>query len=165
MRFWLTAFGAVLGFGALVTAYEHGNAQTNVAKLVEDRQAVMGSMGRELFQGVNRVVRGEQPIETAVAPAEAVSRHAQQLISLFPAGSGREAAPATRARPEVWSNRAEFEAAARKFAEESAKLADAAKSGNVETLRAQFGPTASACGGCHEARPADGGKFRFPRQS
>jgi cytochrome c556 len=138
-------------------------AQTDVAKAVNDRQDAMKQMGALMFGGVNKVVRGEEPPANATDPAAKLDQIAQSLPRLFPSGSGREAVAATRARPEVWSNKAEFDAAAQRFAAETAKLAAAARTGDLDAIKAAFGPAAQACGGCHEARPADGGKFRFPR--
>ena len=153
---------AVLVVGAMGSML--ATAQTDVAKAVSDRQDAMKSMGGTLFGPINKVVRGEEPAANAAEPAAKLDQLAQSLVRLFPPGSGREAVPTTRARPDVWSDSATFLAAAQSFAAETAKLSVAAKSGNLDAIKAQFGPTAQACGGCHEARPADGGKFRFPRQ-
>jgi cytochrome c556 len=138
-------------------------AQTDVAKAVSERQDAMKQMGGLLFGGISKVVRGEEPPANAAAPAEKLDQIAHSLPRLFPAGSGREAVPTTRAKPDVWSNRAEFEAAAKRLADETAKLSAAAKTGNLDAIKAAFGPATQACGGCHEARAADGGKFRFAR--
>jgi cytochrome c556 len=39
--------------------------------------------------------------------------------------------------------------AARKFEDETAKLAAAAKTGDLNAIKAQFGPAANTCKGCH----------------
>ena len=100
----------------------------------------------------------------AVASAETISTNAKKIVANFPPGTGRDAVPDTRAKPEIWSRRAEFEAAAAKLVEESDKLLAAAKSNDAAALRAQFGPFGQACGGCHEGPVRSGGTFRFERQ-
>jgi cytochrome c556 len=56
----------------------------------------------------------------------------------------------TRAKPEVWSESEKFRAAASKMQEEVAKLNAAAKTGNLETIKAAFGPVGQSCKGCHD---------------
>jgi cytochrome c556 len=50
----------------------------------------------------------------------------------------------------VWTERAKFDAAAKKMVEESAKLAAAAKANNLDQLKAAFGATAASCKACHD---------------
>ena len=154
-------FAAVVSVGVGCATFAW--AQTDQAKVVTERQDAMKGMGGALFGQIGKVVRGEDPVTAASEPAAKLDQLAQSLPRLFPNGSGREAAPATRARPEVWSDSTEFQEAAKRFAAETSKLADVAKRNDLEAIKAQFAATTRACGGCHEARPADGGKFRFPR--
>jgi cytochrome c556 len=56
----------------------------------------------------------------------------------------------TRAKPEVWSESEKFRAAASKMQEEVAKLNAATKTGNLETIKAAFGPVGQSCKGCHD---------------
>jgi len=50
----------------------------------------------------------------------------------------------------VWTERAKFDAAAKKMQEEAAKLAVAAKANNLDQLKAAFGATAGTCKSCHD---------------
>jgi len=56
----------------------------------------------------------------------------------------------TRAKPEIWKNSAKFKEAADKMQAELAKVAVAAKAGNVDALKTAFGPAAATCKGCHD---------------
>ena len=56
----------------------------------------------------------------------------------------------TAAKPEVWSNSADFKEKAEKFQQEVAKLVDASKGGDQEAMFAQLGETAKACKSCHK---------------
>ena len=56
----------------------------------------------------------------------------------------------TRAKPEIWKESAKFKEAADKNMAEVAKLAAAAKTGNLDNLKAAFGSAAPTCKACHD---------------
>jgi cytochrome c556 len=56
----------------------------------------------------------------------------------------------TRAKPEIWKEAAKFKEASDKMQLEVTKLNVAAKAGNVDALKAAFGPAAASCKGCHD---------------
>jgi cytochrome c556 len=57
----------------------------------------------------------------------------------------------TRAKPEIWTEKDKFMAAATKMQEEVVKLNAAAKSGSVDQLKAAVGDVGRACKGCHDS--------------
>ena len=87
-------------------------------------------------------------IEGIAASAEALAINAQRIPALFPEGTLTEK---SKAKPEIWQKRAEFEAAAKKFGDESDKLKAAALTNNMDAVQAvakDFGR--NACGTCHQ---------------
>ncbi|MEP7302890.1 MAG: cytochrome c [Caldimonas sp.] len=56
----------------------------------------------------------------------------------------------TNALPKIWTEPDKFRAAAAKMQEEMSKMNAAAKTGNVETIRAAVGETGKACKACHD---------------
>jgi cytochrome c556 len=56
----------------------------------------------------------------------------------------------TRAKPEIWSERDKFAAAATKMQDEMAKLNAAAKTGDQAAIRTAAGAVGQACKGCHD---------------
>jgi cytochrome c556 len=56
----------------------------------------------------------------------------------------------TRAKPEIWSENAKFRGHADKMQAEMQKVAAAAKTGNLDNLKAAFGPAAGTCKACHD---------------
>ena len=56
----------------------------------------------------------------------------------------------TRAKPEIWSNKAKFDDYAKKMQTEMAKLAVAAKSGNLDSIKVAVNATGGACKSCHD---------------
>lgn len=57
----------------------------------------------------------------------------------------------TRAKPEIWKESAKFKEAADKFQVEVAKVNAAAKTGNLDNLKAAFGSAGSSCKACHDS--------------
>ncbi len=56
-----------------------------------------------------------------------------------------------RAKPEIWKEQAKFKEFAEAGQMEASKLLVAAKTGNLDQIKAAFGPTASSCKQCHDA--------------
>ena len=55
-----------------------------------------------------------------------------------------------KAKPEVWKEQAKFKDLADKMQAETTKLAAAAKTGDLDKLKAAFGPAAASCKACHD---------------
>ena len=91
--------------------------------------------------------------------AAGLQANAEKIADLFPKGTSLADMPGkTNAKPEIWVNFDDFKAAANELATESGKLADAAKSGNMDAFAAQYDVTGEkGCGGCHT-------KFRLKTQ-
>ena len=64
--------------------------------------------------------------------------------------AGKSGAP-TKALPAIWSEQAKYKEHADKLQAEATKLAAAAKTGNLDNLKASFGATAGTCKACHDA--------------
>ena len=155
---------AALTISLLAVAGDQLGAQTNSAQIVKDRIAFMKSFGKH-FGPIIAVIKGKTTdLRAATAAAEKLNGQAKKLVALFPAGTGRDAVPETRSKPEVWSQRAEFEAAADRMIVETGKLAAAGNANDLAAFKAQFRPFAKSCGGCHSGKPAKEGKFRFPKE-
>jgi cytochrome c556 len=56
----------------------------------------------------------------------------------------------TKAKPEIWSERDKFNAAAGKMQVEVVKLSAAAKSGNLDQVKAAVGEVGKSCKACHD---------------
>ena len=56
----------------------------------------------------------------------------------------------TRAKPEIWKESAKYKEAADKMQVEMGKLNVAAKAGNIDAVKAAFGPAAASCKACHD---------------
>lgn len=56
----------------------------------------------------------------------------------------------TRARPEIWDNKADFEEKLGNFRMQAAKLAEVATTGDRQAIAGQFRQTGGACKACHD---------------
>ena len=56
----------------------------------------------------------------------------------------------TRARPEIWDNKADFEEKLGNFRMQAAKLAEVAATGDRQAIAGQFRQTGGACKACHD---------------
>ena len=134
------------------------------AKIVEDRQDAMEKNWTDYFKPIAGALRSASPDLTLVATkaGQAVD-HLKKLAQLFPPGTGRDVVPDTRAKPEVWTERADFDAAITALVDASKTMSDDAKKGDVERVKADWTAVAKACGACHGGPTDAGGKFRFAK--
>lgn len=79
--------------------------------------------------------------------ARSIARWAKTLASMFPAGTN--VAP-SKAKPEVWTDRAGFEAAAADYAAAADKLVALAQANDKAGFAAQWTETRNACQACHD---------------
>ena len=126
-------------------------AQAQFAKVedaVKYRQSVFSVMGTH-FSRIGAVVKGEKPYDKAAVEKDAalVETLAKLPFTAFPAGSDL---PNSKAKPEVWKEQDKVGKLAEKMQEESAKLAAAAKSGNLDAIKVAFGATGKSCKACHD---------------
>jgi cytochrome c556 len=101
---------------------------------------------------------GGDPKSQAYA-ARGLARWARALPTMFPAGTA--AVTPSRARPEIWANKGDFNAKAASFAAAATELAAAADSGDKEAFTAKWRATGATCGACHQLyqapQPSSGG--------
>ncbi len=57
----------------------------------------------------------------------------------------------SKAKPEIWTERAKFDAGAVRMQEAVVKLNEAAKSANLDQIKAAFGPVGQSCKSCHDS--------------
>lgn len=136
--------------------------QSSPAQTVEQRQQTMKSLFPSYYRDIAQVVRGQSNDVAGIATkASQASEAVKKVSQLFPPGTGREAVPKTRAKPEIWTQRADFDAALTRLIAETDAIGNAAKSGNLDAVKAQWLKVAEACGACHGGPIKSGGKFRF----
>jgi len=116
---------------------------------IKYRQSALFVMGQH-FGRLGAMANGRVPFDAKVAAenADVVQTLSQLPWAGFVAGTDKGAP--TKAEPAIWSEPAKFKAASDRLQAEAAKLAAAAKTGNLDNLKAAFGPTAASCKACHD---------------
>ena len=146
MKAKLIAAAVTLSLGAGIAAEAFAQEKPeNYVRYRKSTQVVTAWHMREM----GAMVKGAVPYNqaTATKAATAVATLAPLFAASFPAGTdGHD----TRARPEVWSQADKYKAAMDRFVAEATKLVDAAKAGNVDALRTQFGAVSKTCSACHD---------------
>ena len=104
------------------------------------------------FGPVAAMAQGKIPYDAAefARRAERVATMAPMLLEGYPEGTASEPGIKTRARPEIWENKAEFEKLMHDMENKTAALATVAKEGDFDKSKAAFGDAAGACKACHE---------------
>jgi cytochrome c556 len=125
-------------------------------QLVAARQSAFHLSGAAMGNMKSAIDRGDDPRSQAYA-ARGVARWARALPTTFAPATA--AVTPSRAKAEIWANRADFEAKAAAYAEAAGRLAEAAAGGDREAFKAAHSATAATCKACHDlyqapARPA-----------
>ena len=144
----ITGLGLVAG-GAI--------AQTAVADAVKARHEHFKQQGAA-FKAINDELKKDAPSMAVITPnAVKIKASATDLPTWFPKGSGPESKLETDAKPEVWSDSAGFQAAAKKLQAETTKLAAVATANDLDGVKAQAKVTGGACKNCHDT-------YRVPKK-
>jgi cytochrome c556 len=101
------------------------------------------------FGRVGAMVNGRAPFDAAAAQQNMEVATMMSKLPFTAFGPGTDTGD-TRAKPNIWSDNAKFVAASNKMVEEMAKLNTAAKSGNLDQIKAAFGPVGGTCKACHD---------------
>jgi cytochrome c556 len=116
---------------------------------IKYRQSVMFLQGTHLGR-IFAMVSGRAPFDAKAAVDSAVLIDTINKLPFVAFVEGSDKGN-TRAKPEIWAERAKFDAAALKMQEEVAKLVVAAKTGDQGQIRSAAGAVGGACKACHDA--------------
>jgi cytochrome c556 len=101
------------------------------------------------FGRVGAMVQGKAPFDAKAAADNADIALMMSRLPYTAFGEGTDKGE-TRAKPEVWTENDKFRAAAQKMQDEMTRFNAAAKTGNLDTIKAAFGPVGQACKQCHD---------------
>ena len=114
---------------------------------IKYRQGALFVIGQH-FGRLGAMAQGKIPFDAKAAQdnAEVVLNMSKLPCAGF--GPGTEGG---KAKPAIWKEQAKYKEHADKFEAEAVKLAAAAKTGNLDNLKAAFGDAAGTCKACHDA--------------
>jgi cytochrome c556 len=115
------------------------------------RQSALSVMGTH-FGRVGAMVAGRVPFDAKVAQENidiAVSVSKLPWAGFGPSGEG--ATLKNRSKPEIWKEQAKYKEMGDKMQAELLKVQAAAKTGNLDAIKAAFGAAGGSCKACHDA--------------
>jgi cytochrome c556 len=136
---------ACLTAAALVPAHAQFAKPEDAVKYRKASYTVMAAH----FGRLGAMANGRVPYDAKLAAENAELVVALAKLPWTAYGEGTDKGE-TRAKPEIWKEAAKFKEAADKMQAEVGKLNVAAKAGNVDALKAAFGPAAASCKACHD---------------
>ncbi len=133
---------------ALATALPAAAQFAKPEDAIKYRKAVFTVMGTH-FGRVAAMANGRIPFDAKVAADSAEIATSMSKLPFVAFGPGTDKGE-TRAKPEIWTDGDKVKRLAEKMQEEIVKFNAAAKTGNIDTIKAAAGETGKACKACHD---------------
>ena len=153
-RSFMSGLMVAAGLAALFTSLPAAEQFAKPEDAIRYRQSGMTMMATH-FGRVAAMANGRVAFD---AKAAADNAEIATILSKLPyAGfvEGSDKGANTKAEPKIWTENDKFRAAAAKLQDEMAKLNAAAKTGNIDTIKAAVGPVGQSCKGCHDTYRKD----------
>jgi cytochrome c556 len=148
-----------LAVPALILAFACGAAQaqgqpTKGEQALKYRKAVYQAIAWN-FGPMGAMAQGKAPFDAAEFAMRAgrVAALAPMLSESY--SSETQSVGGSKAKAELWTNRADFDAKMKDLVDRSATLATVAKGGDEAKTKAAFFDTANTCKACHDKYKAD----------
>ncbi|PQA77067.1 cytochrome c [Rhodoferax sp. TS-BS-61-7] len=130
-----------------------GPAMAQFAKAedaIKYRQSALFVM-QQNFGRIAAMAAGRAPLDAKVAAESAEVATYMSKLPWAAFGEGTDKGAPTKAKAEIWSNKAKFNDYAEKMQGEMNKLNAAAKTGNLDSIKAAVGAASGSCKTCHDA--------------
>jgi cytochrome c556 len=102
------------------------------------------------FGRVAGMAAGRIPFDAKVAADNAAIAETMSKLPWAGFGDGTDKGD-TKAKSEIWTEQAKFKDASEKMMAEMTKVAAAARSGNLDSIKTAVNATAGTCKACHDA--------------
>jgi cytochrome c556 len=142
---------ALLASALLAVGANAAWAQAKPEDVLTLRKSVMQVI-RANFGPIAATMKGEANLDMAAIQLRASRFAAISSMSLevWAPGTGMDKLKDSKAKPEIWTKMDDFKAKGEKMIAESKKLAEAAKGGSMDAVKAQVGEVGKACKACHD---------------
>src|SRR5215469_14368927 len=149
MQMWRPIFVATAVVSALLAGAVGGASLDNGKTAFEHREDTMKHMGRPLYLGIGRVVKGTAAYgPDTVTAAETVASLAATLDrNLFPLGSN---VAESKIKPEIFAAGDHVDQLIAAVQTATAQLVPAVKTGDKVAITAAYAAVADACNACHK---------------
>jgi cytochrome c556 len=148
MRRWGRVLPVTAGISALLSIAVHGASPEDGKAAFEKREDTMKHMGRPLYLGIGRVVKGTAAYgPDTVTAAETVALLASTLDrTLFPPGSNVDG---SKINPEIFAAGDHVDQLIAAVQTATRQLVSAVKTGDQAAITAAYTAAANACNACH----------------
>ncbi|MFO1218864.1 MAG: cytochrome c [Burkholderiaceae bacterium] len=116
---------------------------------IKYRQSAFTVMANHLGR-VSAMAQGRAPFDAKAAADNAAIVVTMSKLPFAAFVEGSDKGAPTRAKPEVWKDSAKVKDLAEKMQAEAVKFEAAAKSGNLDSIKAAVGDLGKACKACHD---------------
>lgn len=122
------------------------------ASVIAERQKIMKNNAANVKELLRKEKAGK--VKEIAVNARRIANNLNRVGTLFPAGSTSDK---SRAKPEIWQEKAKFERDRKAAIATAQELEDVAASGNAAAVASQVKKLGDACGTCHKS-------FRKPKK-
>jgi len=136
-------FASLMIAGSMLTAFSASSAEP--ADIIAARRANQKRVG-ELTKAVDGAVKANTSAAAMLEQVKEIDDRAKLIKGYFPVGTETGD---TKARAEIWTNRAGFDAAADRYVAEFDKLLTIAQAGDTAAFGPQWEKATGTCGACH----------------
>jgi cytochrome c556 len=121
-----------------------------LAAVQHERHEGFEKMG-DAFKSIMDGLKAGKTLDAEMtAAAETIDGYTSQIGDWFPAGTGEDVIPKSRAKVEIWAQPEVFAEKREAFIAESHKFVALAKAGDAEGFAAQAKALGGSCKGCHD---------------
>ena len=148
-RFLIAGAAIVLLAAVAGTGYgQQSQPGSSPDAIIAARQAGYKHMG-EAFSAMKTAIEAGGDVAPQQASAQTVADWARQIPTMFPPGT--ETGHKTHARPEIWTDRADFNQRSAALATAADKLVSLAAANDKAGFAEQWKAAGAVCGGCHRS--------------
>jgi cytochrome c556 len=140
----------VAGTALAVSGGTLSAADPGPAEIIKARQEKLKDLGEQMKTIGGQAKSGTLDRAVMAEAAKKAVAYTKDLPSWFPKGTGPEVGVKTGAKPEIWAQPDDFNAAAEKLPPEAEKLAEVVATGDTPTIFAQLQATGKTCQACHK---------------
>ena len=115
-------------------------------QIIKERRDGFKEQGKD-FKAMYGAVKSGAEVKPLATKAGYIVEWSAKFPGMFPPDT--KSGGGTHAKPDIWTNRAEFDKLAKDLHAQAEKLQSAAESGDKAAFAVQFKATAKVCGECH----------------
>ena len=124
-------------------------------KIFHERHEGMEEIGKST-KAISQALKSDAPdLEVIRKSAATINDLAARSGKWFPAGTGQDVLPKTRALPPIWQKPEDFAAKDRDFQAAAKAFNAAAVSGDLNAIKSSFEPLGKSCKACHDTYRAE----------